>query len=51
MSVQIHYTSGKTCPMFISNALALIQIVLRHITEVYLGLQMYTSDRKLQCDC
>ena len=51
MSVQIHYTSGKTCPMFISNALTLIQIILHHITEIYLGLQMYTSDQKLQCDC
>ena len=38
--------SGITCPMFISNALTLIQIVFRHITEIYLGLRMYTSDRK-----
>ena len=35
----IHLDSGITCPMFISNALTLIQIVLCHITEIYLGLQ------------
>ena len=39
MCAQIHDTSGITCPMFISNALTFIQIVLRHITEIYLGLQ------------
>ena len=43
MCVQIHDTSGFWNNMpnveFISNALTLIQIVLRHITEIYLGLQ------------
>ena len=27
------------------NALTFIQIVMRHISELYLGLQMYTCDR------